>query len=75
MEVFGHHDIAVNTEIEFPASFFQDSQENLLDSIIIEKRAPPVTTASDEVRTVGVVTALETGRHEQSLKKAVSVGR
>jgi hypothetical protein len=68
MEVFGHQNVAVHTEIELLSSFLKDSQEALFDAVIVEQRSPPITTAGNKMRTAGVVIALEFRGHEIKLQ-------
>jgi hypothetical protein len=63
VEVLGHEDVTVYTEIELLSSFFQDIQKCLFDAVIVEQRTSMITTARDEVGASDIVTALETSGH------------
>ena len=67
MEVLRHEDVAVHAEPKLSAGFFEEFEKDSFDTVVFKKRAPPVATASDEVRAVGIVTALEECRHELRL--------
>jgi len=49
MEVLRHENVAVDTETVVKPCFFECLQEDLLNAVIVEKRAALITTAGDEV--------------------------
>ena len=51
--MFRHEDIAVYAEFVFLPGFFEDSEEDLFNSMVVKQRMPLVTTAGDEMRGVG----------------------
>jgi hypothetical protein len=69
MKVFRHEDIAVDAEFVFLPGFFEDFEEDLFNLMVVKQRMPLVTTASDEMRCVGIVKAFEETRHEFRLRK------
>jgi hypothetical protein len=64
MEVFGHENVAEDTEAIMLTHIFQRLQEEQLDAIVRKERSPLVTTARDEVKVVGPVASLKTGGHK-----------
>ena len=67
--MFGHEDVALYAEFVLLPGFFEDFEEDLFNSMVVKQRMPLVTTAGDEMRGVGIVTAFEETRHELRLRK------
>src|SRR5271157_2292164 len=65
--MFRHYDQADECEVKFAAYFVENLDEEVTSPHGAEEREAPVTTASDEMKMMMSVTALESSRHQQKL--------